>query len=240
MSIASQNILVIDDEVNMCHMLATVLRKAGYAVDTAADGQAGLQKTIQHDYDYILCDVNMPVMNGMDFLRAVIDRPARSCVIMMSAYGSIDTAIDAMKHGAYDYISKPFKPDEVLLTLKKAEERESLKRENRRLKARIEEIEKEFAFGDMVGRSPGMSSVLELARKAARYSTTVLILGESGTGKELVARGIHNEGERANKPLVPINCGGDPGDAARERAVRLQEGGVHRRRPQQEGPLSGS
>ena len=240
MSIASQKILVIDDEVNMCHMLATVLRKAGYAVDTAADGQAGLQKTIQQDYDYILCDVNMPVMNGMDFLRAVIDRPARSCVIMMSAYGSIDTAIDAMKHGAYDYISKPFKPDEVLLTLKKAEERESLKRENRRLKARIEEIEKDFAFGDMVGRSPGMSSVFELARKAARYSTTVLILGESGTGKELVARGIHNEGERAGKPLVPINCGGIPGDAARERAVRLQEGRVHRRRPQQEGPLSGS
>jgi len=194
----------------MCHMLATVLRKAGYAVDTAEDGQAGLQKTIQQDYDYILCDVNMPVMNGMDFLRAVIDRPVRSCVIMMSAYGSIDTAIDAMKHGAYDYISKPFKPDEVLLTLKKAEERESLKRENRRLKARIEEIEKDFAFGDMVGRSPGMSSVFELARKAARYSTTVLILGESGTGKELVARGIHNEGERAGKPLVPINCGGIP------------------------------
>jgi len=210
MSIGSQKILVIDDEVNMCHMLATVLRKAGYAVDTAEDGQAGLQKTIQQDYDYILCDVNMPVMNGMDFLRAVIDRPVRSCVIMMSAYGSIDTAIDAMKHGAYDYISKPFKPDEVLLTLKKAEERESLKRENRRLKARIEEIEKDFAFGDMVGRSPGMSSVFELARKAARYSTTVLILGESGTGKELVARGIHNEGERAGKPLVPINCGGIP------------------------------
>ena len=210
MSIASQKILVIDDEVNMCHMLATVLRKAGYAVDTAADGQAGLQKTIQQDYDYILCDVNMPVMNGMDFLKTVIDRPARSCVIMMSAYGSIDTAIDAMKHGAYDYISKLFKPDEVLLTLKKAEERESLKRENRRLKARIEEIEKDFAFGDMVGRSPSMSSMFELARKAARYSTTVLILGESGTGKELVARGIHNEGERAGKPLVPINCGGIP------------------------------
>jgi two-component system response regulator AtoC len=210
MSAAQQHILVIDDEPNMCHMLATVLRKAGYAVDTAAEGQVGLQKTIQYDYDYILCDVNMPVMNGMDFLQAVMDRPARCCVIMMSAYGSIDSAIDAMKHGAYDYISKPFKPDEVLLTLKKAEERESLKRENRRLKARIEEIEKDFAFGDMVGRSPGMATVFELARKAARYSTTVLILGESGTGKELIARGIHHEGERAGKPLVPINCGGIP------------------------------
>jgi two-component system response regulator AtoC len=210
MSALRQHILVIDDEVNMCHMLATVLRKAGYAVDTAADGQGGLQKIIQHDYDYVLCDVNMPVMNGMEFLRAVMDRPARCCIIMMSAYGSIDSAIDAMKHGAYDYISKPFKPDEVLLTLKKAEERESLKRENRQLKARIEEIEKDFAFGDMVGRSPGMSTVFELSRKAARYSTTVLILGESGTGKELIARGIHHEGERAGKPLVPVNCGGIP------------------------------
>src|SRR5512137_579259 len=207
---SGQRILVIDDEANMRHMLAAVLTKAGYEVDSAPDGESGLRKVEQTPYDFILCDIKMPVMCGMDFLRAAGERIGQSTVIMMSAYGSIDTAIDAMKHGAYDYISKPFKPDEVLLTLKKAEERESLKRENRRLKARIEEIEKDFTFGDMVGRSPGMSAVFELARKAARYSTTVLILGESGTGKELVARGIHHEGERAGKPLVPVNCGGIP------------------------------
>jgi len=210
MSVVLQRILVIDDEVNMCHMLMAVLQKSGYAVDAATDGQAGLQKALHQEYDYILCDINMPVMNGMDFLKSVIGCSVRSCIIMMSAFGSIDSAVEAMKQGAYDYISKPFKPDEVLLTLRKAEERESLKRENRRLKDRIDAIEKDFAFGDMVGRSPGLSAVFELARKAARYSTTVLILGESGTGKELVARGIHTEGERSAKPLVPVNCGGIP------------------------------
>jgi two-component system response regulator AtoC len=210
MSVAPQRILIIDDEVNMCHMLSTVLRNAGYAVEAATHGRDGLEKAQQQDFDYILCDVNMPVMNGMEFLRAMTAGPVRSCVIMMSAYGSIDSAVEAMKQGAYDYISKPFKPDEVLLTLRKAEERESLKRENRRLRARIDAIEKDFAFGDMVGRSARMAAVFELARKAARYSTTVLILGESGTGKELVARGIHTQGERSDRPLVPVNCGGIP------------------------------
>ena len=205
-----QKILVIDDEANMCHMLSAVLKRAGYSVDTATDGQAGLQQIGREHYDFILCDIKMPVMGGMDFLRAAGARVGRSTVIMMSAYGSIDAAIEAMKLGAYDYISKPFKPDEVLLTLKKAEERESLKQENRWLKARIQEIAKDFRFGNMVARSSAMAPVFQLAQKAARYSTTVLILGESGTGKELIARGIHYEGERSRMPLVPINCGGIP------------------------------
>jgi two-component system response regulator AtoC len=205
-----RKILVIDDEANMCHMLAAVLKKAGYDVDTASDGQAGLTRAEQFPYDYILCDVKMPVMGGMEFLKAAGERIASSTVIMMSAYGSIDSAIEAMKLGAYDYISKPFKPDEVLLTLKKAEERESLKKENRQLKARIQEIERDYRFGRLVARSSTMAAVLQLAQKAARYSTTVLILGESGTGKELIARGIHYEGERGHKPLIPVNCGGIP------------------------------
>jgi two-component system response regulator AtoC len=205
-----KKILVIDDEANMCHMLAAVLKKAGYEVETASDGQAGLTQAEQFVYDYILCDVKMPVMGGMDFLKAAGDRIGQSTIIMMSAYGSIDIAIEAMKLGAYDYISKPFKPDEVLLTLKKAEERESLKKENRQLKARIREIEKDYRFGNLVARSPTMAAVFQLAQKAARYSTTVLILGESGTGKELVARGIHYEGDRTQMPLIPVNCGGIP------------------------------
>ncbi len=205
-----QKILIIDDEANMCHMLAAVLKKAGYEVDTASDGQAGLLQVQQRAYNYILCDVKMPVMGGMDFLRAAGGAIGRSTVIMMSAYGSIDSAIEAMKLGAYDYISKPFKPDEVLLALRKAQERERLKKENRQLKARIREIEKDYRFGNLVARSAAMASVFQLAQKAARYSTTVLILGESGTGKELVARGIHYEGERAAMPWVPVNCGGIP------------------------------
>jgi two-component system response regulator AtoC len=129
---------------------------------------------------------------------------------MMSAYGSIDTAVAAMKLGAYDYISKPFKTDEVYLTLKKAEEREGLKLENKLLKDQIQKIEGDYAFGKMVTKSKAMQSVLRLAEKASLYKTTVLILGESGTGKELIARGIHFGGGRSKRPLVPVNCGGIP------------------------------
>ncbi len=207
---SGQRILVIDDEANMGHMLAAVLKKVGFNVDSVVDGKAGLEKVSKAHYDFILCDIKMPVMDGMEFLRSAGERISQSTVIMMSAYGSIDAAIESMKLGAYDYISKPFKPDEVLLALKKAEERERLKRENHQLRARIQEIEKNYGFGRLVARSRAMLDVVALAQKAARYSTTVLVLGESGTVKELVARGIHNEGERARMPLVPINCGGIP------------------------------
>jgi two-component system response regulator AtoC len=203
-------LLVIDDEVNMRHMLSTVLRKADYLVDTASDGSEGLQMIERTQYDFVLCDIKMPNMDGMEFLKSARGVIGPSTVIMMSAYGNIDTAIEAMKLGAYDYISKPFKTDEVYLTLKKAEERESLKRENRKLKERIQKIEGDYNFGNMVAKSKAMQSIFQLADKAARHKTTVLILGESGTGKELIARGIHYSGERAAKPLVPVNCGGIP------------------------------
>jgi two-component system response regulator AtoC len=164
----------------------------------------------QGQYDFVLCDIKMPKMNGMEFLKSSRDKIGSSTVIMMSAYGSIDTAIEAMKLGAYDYISKPFKTDEVYLTLKKAEERESLKKENRLLKERIQKIEGDYKFGNMVTKSKAMQSLFELADKAAQYKTTVLILGDSGTGKELIARGIHYSSDRAKKALVPVNCGGIP------------------------------
>jgi len=128
----------------------------------------------------------------------------------MSAYGTIDTAIEAMKLGAYDYISKPFKTDEVLLTLKKAEEREGLKTENLRLKDQIQKIEKSYNFSSIVAKSKAMQSVFDMIKKVADYKTTVLITGESGTGKELIARAIHFNGSRHNGPLVSINCGGIP------------------------------
>ena len=207
---APKRLLVIDDEANMRHMLSTVLKKAGYVVETASDGSEGLQLIEAAQYDFILCDIKMPKMGGMDFLQSSRDKIGTTTVIMMSAYGSIETAIEAMKMGAYDYISKPFKTDEVYLTLKKAEERESLKKENRFLKERIQKIEGNFKFHNMVTRSKSMQSLFQLADKAAQYKTTVLILGDSGTGKELIARGIHLSSERAEKPLVPINCGGIP------------------------------
>ena len=203
-------LLVIDDEANMRHMLSTVLKKAGYVVETASDGTEGLKMIDETRYDFILCDIKMPKMGGMEFLDASRDSIGNTTVIMMSAYGSIETAIEAMKMGAYDYISKPFKTDEVYLTLKKAEERESLKKENRQLKERIQKIEGDYKFHKMVTRSKAMKSLFQLAGKAAQHKTTVLILGDSGTGKELIARGIHYSSERADKALVPVNCGGIP------------------------------
>lgn len=206
----AKRLLVVDDEENMRHMLTNMLIKSGYLVDTASDGADALEMVGRTVYDFILCDLKMPNMSGMEFIEKARDKIDTSTVIMMSAYGTIDTAIEAMKLGAYDFISKPFKSDEVLLTLKKAEERESLKRENIQLKDRIRKIEKNYNFGNMVAKSKAMQSTFSLAEKAAQYNTTVLISGESGTGKELIARGIHFGGVRSEMPLVTVNCGGIP------------------------------
>lgn len=205
-----KSLLIIDDEDNMRHMLASLLKKSGYLVEGAADGYQGLEKVRQQHYDFILCDLKMPNMGGMEFLKTAKSCLEKSTVIVMSAYGSIDTAIEAMKEGAYDYISKPFKSDEVHMALKKAEERESLRKENSVLKERIRNIEKNYSFANMIGKSRAMQDVFRLAQKAAFYNATVLISGESGTGKELIARGIHFQGDRAQHPFVAVNCGGIP------------------------------
>jgi two-component system response regulator AtoC len=207
---SQKRLLVIDDEENMRHMLTSMLKNDGYRVDTASNGSEALDMVDQTLYDFILCDLRMPDMNGMEFFETARDKLWASTVIMMSAYGSIDTAVEAVKKGAYDFISKPFKIDEVLLTLKKAEERESLKRENRWLKERIRKIQDDYHFGNMVAKSKSMELVFKTAEKVAQYDTTVLIYGASGTGKELVAKGIHFSGPRAKNSLVPVNCGGIP------------------------------
>ena len=206
----TKRILVIEDETNMRHMLEVLLRKSGYDVKTAADGLEGLEVMEREGFHFILCDIKMPRMDGMRFLKSATDKLKDTTIIMMSAYGTIDTAIEAMKLGAYDYISKPFKTDEVLLTLKKAEEREGLKTENLRLKDQIQKIEKSYNFSNIVAKSKAMQSVFDMIKKVADYKTTVLITGESGTGKELIARAIHFNGSRHNGPIVSINCGGIP------------------------------
>ncbi|MGD9234387.1 MAG: sigma-54 dependent transcriptional regulator [Desulfobacterales bacterium] len=207
---SQKRLLIIDDEENMRHMLSSMLKKSGYRVYTASNGAEALDMVDQTLYDFILCDLKMPGMSGMEFFEAARDKLWATTVIMMSAYASIDTAVEAMKKGAYDFISKPFKLDEVLLTLKKAEERESLKRENRWLKERIRKIQDDYHFGNMVAKSKGMEAVFKMAEKVAQYDTTVLICGSSGTGKELIAQGIHFAGKRAKNTLVPVNCGGIP------------------------------
>lgn len=210
-----KRILIIDDEENMRHMLTSLLDRDGYITDSAENGLAGLEKldaSINENspYDFIMCDIRMPEMDGMEFLKAGKERLAYTTVVMMSAYGTIDSAVEAMKLGAYDYISKPFKADEVKLVLEKASEREKLKTENIYLKKRIDSIEKGYSFNDMSAKSEAMQEVFFLAGKAAKFNTTVLITGGSGTGKELLAKGIHLLSERAKQPLVPVNCGGIP------------------------------
>ncbi|MGI6657596.1 MAG: sigma-54-dependent transcriptional regulator [Desulfobulbus sp.] len=204
-----RSLLIIDDEANMRHMLGALLGKHGYAADMAANGEEGLALFVQRPYDFVLCDLKMPVMDGMAFLaRARTIR--ESTIIMMSAYGSMDQALETMKQGAYDYISKPFRADEILLVLGKAEERERLRSENRVLRAQVEAMDREVAFGGMVGESRAMQAVFQLAEKIAPHDATVLITGESGTGKELVARGIHRAGKGEAAPFVAVNCGGIP------------------------------
>ena len=202
-----KRILVIDDEENMRHMLAVLLEKEGYQVESAANGTEGLDLSLESFYDIILCDLKMPVMDGMAFLQNFQDSGQESTVIVMSAYGTLDTAIEALKLGAYDYVSKPFKADEILLTLRKAEERERLRKENRLLQQSMRE---RYSFAQMIGPSPPMQEIFATIEKVADYKTSVLITGESGTGKELIARAIHYNSSRADKPLVTVNCGAIP------------------------------
>jgi two-component system response regulator AtoC len=207
---SEKHILVVDDELNMRHMLQIMLTKAGYMAETALDGAEALGKMDQNEFDCVLCDLRMPKMDGMTFLKKAREKHPEQTFIMMSAYGNIDDALEAMKLGAYDYISKPFKRDEVLLTLKKAEEREKLKAENLSLQNKIKRIEQRYSFGNIIARSEAMRHVFDLVSKVADHKTTVLIMGESGTGKDLIARAIHHNGNRASRLMVSINCGGIP------------------------------
>jgi two-component system response regulator AtoC len=204
---APKRILVVDDEENFRHMLTVILKKEKYEVETASNGIEGLQKVDLNTFDQILCDIRMPQMDGLEFLKELEKKGVDTTVIMMSAYGTVDIAIEAMKLGAYDYISKPFKPDEIILALRKAEERERLKKENEMLR---KEVKKEYSFENIISKNEKMKQIFEVIGKVAQYKSTILITGESGTGKELVARALHYHGDRAKNLFVPVNCGAIP------------------------------
>ena len=202
-----KRVLVVDDEENFRHMLSVILKKEGYDVEAASNGEEALQKITVSPYDQILCDIRMPKMDGLDFLNEAKKVGIDSTIIMMSAYGTVDIAIEAIKLGAYDYISKPFKPDEIILTLKKAEERERLRRENELLR---KEVKKEYSFENIISKNKQMQKIFEVITKVAQYKSTILITGESGTGKELVARALHYNSDRSQNPFVAVNCGAIP------------------------------
>ncbi|OEU66197.1 MAG: histidine kinase [Desulfovibrio sp. S3730MH75] len=205
-----KSLLVIDDEPNMRHMLTALLKRHGYAVFEAGDGRRGLQLLQEQLFDFVLCDVRMPEMDGLAFLQKAKEFSPLATIIMMSAYGMIEDAVQAMKLGAYDYIAKPFKEDEILLVLQKAEERSKLIEENKSLKKKIAQATALKGFGSMVGKSQAMLGIFALATKVAPYNTTVLVTGESGTGKELVARGVHQLSHRKDGPFIAVNCGAIP------------------------------
>jgi len=198
--------LVVDDEENLRLVLRTLLRRHGYEVETAPTGEEALTLVDSFGPDVVLTDVRMPKMGGLDLLATLKAKGNEATVIVMSAYGNMDLAIEAMKGGAYDYVQKPFKPDEIVLALRKAEERELLRRENRALR---DEIRKEHRFEDILAKSGKMQDIFRTIAKIAEYKTTVLVTGESGAGKELVARAIHRRSKRSG-PFVAVNCGAIP------------------------------
>ena len=202
-----RRVLVVDDEENFRHILSVILKKERYEVETASNGEEALKKVLNVTFDQVLCDIRMPGMDGLDFLKEVKKMEMDANVIMMSAYGTLDTAVEAMKLGAYYYVSKPFKPDEIILTLKKAEERERLRKENELLR---KEVKKEYSFDNIVSKNEKMQGIFEVIQKVAQYKSTILITGESGTGKELVARALHYHSDRSQSPFMPVNCGAIP------------------------------
>ncbi|HEX6693562.1 MAG TPA: sigma-54 dependent transcriptional regulator [Longimicrobiales bacterium] len=200
-------ILVIDDEPGLRQTVSLILSEEGYDVQTATDGEEGLTRALEWEPDVILCDVRMPRLAGLDFLSRYRAAGGDALVIMMTAYGGTEQAIEAMKQGAYDYLPKPFSPDQLILTLRKAEERESLREEVTRLR---EEVNISGRYRAIIAKSPAMTKALSVAAKVAPHSSPVLVTGESGTGKELIARLIHTESERKAAAFIAVNCGAIP------------------------------
>ncbi len=202
-----QKILVVDDEKNMCDFLDIMLKKEGYDVTCTTSGEDALKLLEDNLYNMILTDVRMPGMDGFDVLRKTKEVSPDTVVIMITAYGSPEGAVTAMKEGAYDYITKPFQVDEVKLTIRKALERNALLSENIRLR---QEVEERYKFWNLIGKSPKMQRVYELVEKVSQTKANVLITGESGTGKELVAKAIHYNSPRKTRSFVTLNCGAIP------------------------------
>src|SRR6478609_11252507 len=200
-------LLIVDDDAGLRQSLALLLQEAGDEVVAEGDPDQALRRATAEPFEAILCDVKMPKMDGLTFLRRYRAEGGSALLIMMSAYGTEDTALAAMREGAYDYLHKPFRPDEVTMTIRKAEERERLRRE-------VEALRSTLGAGVVqdlvVCESQAMRDLLDVASRVARHNTTVLITGESGTGKEVLARAVHRMSPRAERSFTAINCAAIP------------------------------
>ena len=217
-------ILIIDDDSGLRKSLSLILTDAGYDVVQAEDGEVGLATAREQRPDIILCDVRMPKLGGLEFLDAYREEGGEALILVMTAYGGLDLALEAMKKGAYDYIPKPFGSDDVLLIVRKAEEREQLRHEVGRLRR---EVRADARFGEIVVGSPAMRRAMEVVLKVAPHDSSVLITGASGTGKELVARMLHRESSTVPGDVHSGQLRWRTGATPRVGVLRLLEGGVH-------------
>jgi two-component system response regulator PilR (NtrC family) len=201
------HILVVDDDLSMRELLEYMLTKEGYKVTCAQNGRGAIALLEKENVDLLLCDIRLGDITGLDVLRASKKTNPDTVVIMISAYATTETAVEAMHEGAYDYVPKPFDKDELMQTIAKALDLRTIEHEKIILD---DELKKNLHFGMIIGNSPAMRHIYKLIQQVSKTKTNVLITGESGTGKELIARAIHNESERRDQPIVVINCGGIP------------------------------
>jgi two-component system, NtrC family, response regulator AtoC len=205
----TERVLIIDDEIGVRKTLSVILQMEGFEVESVEGAHCGLKLVDEgKNYDFIICDVRMPGMDGIQFLDEIKNRDLNPIVLMISAYGTVETSIEAVKRGAADYVSKPITTDELILRMRMAQERERLRRENILLR---KELRRDYGFEEIVFTSDKMGRVVDFAKRASEYKATVLITGESGTGKELIARAIHTRSQRKDAPFVAVNCAAIPG-----------------------------
>jgi DNA-binding NtrC family response regulator len=226
-------VLIADDERPQRDILQMILEAEGFGTSTAGNGRQALEAARSEPFDIVLTDLKMPDLNGIELLSELQRAQPGQCVILMTAHGTIDSAVDAMRKGAFDYLTKPLEKDELLLVLRRAMERNQLVHENRRLK---EELRTRFRLESIVGAHGSMQDVFRIVQKVAPSSSTVLIYGESGTGKELVARALHLESDRRARPFYAVNVAALP-----ESILEAELFGHERARsPARRGARSGS
>jgi len=199
----SRRLLVVDDDRAMREMLASLFKERGLSVEDAASADAALARAAEHDFDVVLSDVRMPGLSGVELVGQLRRLRPGTPVVLMTAFGSIDSAVEAMRTGAFDYLTKPFEPDAVILAVERALAHRALALENEQLRRAVD---RSGSLGELIGKSPAMREIFALIKRISHTRSSVLVTGESGTGKEVVARAIHFNGDRSEKPFVPINC----------------------------------
>ena len=203
------NVLVVDDEKNILKVVSLTLRKNNYHVDTASSTEEAIENFNNNSYSLIITDIKLPGKTGIDLLEYVKSKEPDVPVIMITAFGTIANAINAMKKGAFNYLTKPINPDELLTVMKEAIEKYELRNENISLKS---ELKQKYMFSNIIGKSAPMQEIFNTIRMVSKTHANILIVGESGTGKELVARAIHYDSNRAEKPFVTIDCAAIPSE----------------------------